>query len=130
MLLQATTAAADEPSWSSQLLLSLGAGIYEELVFRLMGIALLSLLLEDLLALPRAWASLIAVTASSLAFAWYHFWGTGVAVRPGLFAFYTLAGVYFAGVYVLRGFGIVVAVHAFYDVLIVSAPLLATADSG
>lgn len=116
--------------WASQLLLSFGAGIYEELVFRLLGIAVLGLLLEDVLALPRAWAGLIAVAVSSLAFAWYHFWGTGAPIAPGLFAFYAIAGVYFAGVYVLRGFGIVVAVHAFYDVLIVSAPLLASRGSG
>ena len=113
--------AADD--WRSGLLLSIGAGLYEELLFRLLAIALLGLLLEDVLALPRGWAALLAVAGSSLAFAWYHFWG-GMPIEAGRFAFYTLAGLYFAGLYVLRGFGVVVAVHAFYDVLIVSAPRL------
>lgn len=106
--------------WRSGLLLSIGAGLYEELLFRLLAIALLGILLEDVLALPRGWAGLLAVAASSLAFAWYHFWGTGVPIEATRFAFYTLAGLYFAGLYMLRGFGIVVATHAFYDVVIVS----------
>lgn len=110
--------------WRSGLLLSIGAGIYEELLFRLLAIALLGLLLEDVLALPRGWAALLAVAVSSLAFAWYHFWGTSQPMDAGRFAFYTLAGVYFAGLYMLRGFGVVVATHALYDVVIVSARML------
>ena len=116
--------------WASGLLLSIGAGVYEELVFRLMGIALLAVVFEDVLALPRGWSAVLAATGSSLAFAWYHFWGTGEPIDPTRFTFYTLAGLYFAGIYVLRGFGVVVAVHAFYDVLIVSAPRLAAWTHG
>ncbi|MFW5683061.1 MAG: CPBP family intramembrane glutamic endopeptidase, partial [Phycisphaeraceae bacterium] len=116
--------------WRSGLLLSIGAGIYEELLFRLLAIALLGLLLEDILALPRGWAALLAVAVSSLAFAWYHFWGTGMPIEATRFAFYTLAGLYFAGLYMLRGFGIVVATHAFYDVVIVSVRAMADPGTG
>ncbi len=41
----------------------------------------------------------------------------GVSIRK--VAFYFLAGLYFGGIYVLRGFGIVVAVHALYDIVTV-----------
>ncbi len=105
-------------SWQAQLVFSIGAGIYEELLFRLIAIALLHLLLVDVLAMPERLGAGLSIGLSALAFALYHF--------PSLEAFdlarclfYTAAGIYFAGVYVLRGFGIVVGCHAMYDVLVV-----------
>jgi len=48
--------------------LAIGAGIYEELVFRLIAFAVLSLLLHDLLGLPRRRTALAVVLISALAF--------------------------------------------------------------
>ena len=108
------------------LVFSVGAGIYEELLFRLIAIALIHMILVDLLALPDAWGATAAVTLSALAFALYHFppfWQSGEAFRAAFrwdhFIFFTIAGVYFAAIYILRGFGIVAATHAIYDVLVV-----------
>ena len=120
--------------WSTELgknlLLSLGAGLYEELVFRLILIALLHMLLVDLLALPAHWGAALAVLLSATAFGLYHFdhfdllqWDLK---QWRLMLFYTGAGVYFAAVYVLRGFGIVAACHAIYDVVVVTATHLHT----
>ncbi len=100
------------------LVLSVGAGVYEELIFRLVGIALLHFVLVDWLRIPRGWGAGITVGVTSLAFAYYHF-NDANPFHFGLMLFYTAAGVYFAGIYVLRGFGIVVAVHALYDILVV-----------
>ena len=65
-------------------------------------------------------ARTVALVLSSVAFAFYHplrdASGTFSATR---LAFYMLAGVYFGVIYLWRGFGIVVAVHAFYDILTV-----------
>ncbi|WP_432798605.1 lysostaphin resistance A-like protein [Poriferisphaera sp. WC338] len=108
------------PDLQAGLLLSVGAGIYEELLFRLIGIALLHTLLVDVLALPPYVGAMGAVLGSSLAFAWVH----PDAQALGMFAFYTVAGIYFAAVYLARGFGIVVATHALYDVIAVSSPLV------
>jgi len=112
-------------SWPAQMTLSIGAGIYEELLFRLIAIALLHFILVDVLALPSRWGAVMAVVLAALMFALYHPFPTYVPWRwsnadINRFVFYTLAGLYFAGVYVLRGFGIVVAVHAFYDIVVLS----------
>lgn len=103
--------------WRAKLILPIGAGIYEELVFRLIALVLLHLLLKDLLALPTQYATVAAVAISSVAFALYHF-SADDPFQWGRFAFYTLAGIYFAAIYLLRGFGIVVAVHALYNVVL------------
>ncbi|MFA9477047.1 type II CAAX prenyl endopeptidase Rce1 family protein [Phycisphaerales bacterium AB-hyl4] len=117
------------PDWSTGVVFSIGAGIYEELLFRLIAIALLHLLLVDLLGLPEHIGAVAAVVISAVAFALYHFpepnpwhWEAFVAgFDTGRFIFYTVAGVYLAAVYVLRGFGIVAATHAMYDVFVVTA---------
>ena len=118
-------AAGVPTEWKAQMVLSIGAGIYEELVFRLIAIALLHFILVDALGLPPLAGGWIAVTLAAVAFALYHpfdtynprHWPSSDWSR---FIFYTLAGFYFAGVYVLRGFGIVVGVHALYDVVVFS----------
>jgi len=115
----ATNARAD--MWLQQIVLSLGAGIYEELVFRLMLISLLSFLLIDVAELPKTTALAGIIVLSSLAFALQHHYPIGsepfVAAR---FAFRLLAGGYLASIFVLRGFGVAVGCHAFYDVIVVT----------
>ena len=101
-----------------KLVIALGAGIYEELLFRLVGIALVHLIAKDLLSLPEEVCTISAVALSSLGFALIHFIGGDNAFSMGKMIFYTVAGVYFAAIYLGRGFGIVVAVHALYDVLV------------
>jgi len=115
--LMATTGAADE------MIFAIGAGIYEELLFRLIAISLLHMVLIDVLALPKRLGTLAIVGLSALAFGLYHFptynfldWDAG---QWGRLVFYTGAGVYFAALFVVRGFGIVVGTHAMYDVLAV-----------
>ncbi len=105
--------------WQAQIVFSLGAGIYEELVFRLIAIALLHLVLVDLVGLKHGTGALIAIACSAVLFAGYHF--SGPASFDLLkFVFYAVAGLYLAWLYVLRGFGIVVATHALYDIFIVA----------
>lgn len=103
----------------AQLIFSIGAGIYEELVFRLMAIAVLHLLLVDLVGLKHSTGAVLAVLCSSVLFAAYHF-DSQASFEWLKFIFYFAAGVYLAWIYILRGFGIVAATHAFYDILIVA----------
>src|SRR4051812_40535462 len=103
---------------SSLIILSIGAGIYEELVFRLMILTLLHLLFLDLLKLRKGLSYLLMVFISSLLFAGYHYLGSEHFVWQ-TFAFRTAAGLYFGGVFVFRGFGITAGSHASYDILIV-----------
>jgi hypothetical protein len=99
--------------------ISIGAGIYEELLFRLVAIALFHTIAADLLRIRDGAAKVIAVFAAAVAFALYHdIMLPGGGLDPGRLAIYTLAGLYFGTVYILRGFGIVVAVHALYDLAV------------
>lgn len=107
-------------SLGARLTLSVGAGIYEELVFRLIVIAAVHLVAVDLLRLKPALGWAIAIVLSSAWFAWYHDIAPGGNLDLGLAAFYFAAGVYLAVLFVVRGFGIVVAVHAIYDIVVLT----------
>ncbi|MEX0774851.1 MAG: CPBP family intramembrane glutamic endopeptidase [Phycisphaeraceae bacterium] len=121
--LQLTLGAGQVSPWQAQAVFAIGAGIYEELLFRLVAIALLHFLLVDVLAVPDIWGSLAAIAISSVAFALYHFSGNrDFAWTP--FFLYTAAGVYLACVYVLRGIGIAAGTHAVYDILVIVVRLL------
>ncbi len=112
------TASAPEISMVDPLLLSVGAGIYEELLFRLIVITLLTMLLGDVARLKQVWAVAIAVIVSSLLFAAHHYQPIGAdAWSSSTFAFRAAAGAYLAAVFVLRGFGLAVGCHVFYDVM-------------
>lgn len=106
-------------SWKAEMILSLGAGIYEELVFRLFLIAGIHFLLVDVLRVAGRTGATGAVLISSLLFALVHFHRDNPFTFPA-FAFYFIAGFYFALIYLLRGFGIVVATHALYDICAVA----------
>jgi membrane protease YdiL (CAAX protease family) len=103
--------------WQSGVVLSLGAGIYEELVFRLICFTILNILLVDVLRCGKNPAHLTIVIGSALLFALYHYWSPQSApFRVSDFAFRTLAGVYFGLLFVTRGFGITAGAHASYDI--------------
>jgi membrane protease YdiL (CAAX protease family) len=112
-----------------QVVTYLGAGIYEEAIFRL---ALFSglLLLLRVLETPLVLASLLAALVSALLFSAAHHLGPyGQPYSNFLFLFRLLAGVYFAVLFQLRGYGIVVGAHAIYNVMVsVTAPETAAAS--
>ena len=96
----------------------LGAGVYEETLFRLMLVPVLFAILR-LLQMPQVLASSLAVTASALLFALAHHAGSpGEAFTWFAFIFRWMAGVFFAWVFVIRGFGIAVGTHTAYDILV------------
>ena len=100
-----------------------GAGIYEELLFRLMLIPTIAQALIWLGENPRSslWS---AAVVSSLAFAAAHyrmFVEQGDLFRWDTFAFRFIAGMIFATLFIYRGFGIAAASHTLYDVLVGTA---------
>ena len=96
----------------------LGAGVYEETMFRLLLVPLLFGLLR-LLQTPQILASALAVTGSALLFSLAHHAGMpGEPFTWFAFVFRWMAGVFFAWVFVIRGFGIAVGTHTAYDVLV------------
>ena len=104
---------------SRTLVLSLGAGLYEELVFRVLLVPLLAgvLLVTGRVGRNTAWG--VAVFVASLLFSWAHYVGPfGDPWALGSFLFRFLAGALFCLILVLRGFGIVTWTHALYDVFL------------
>lgn len=102
----------------------IGAGIYEELVFRLILICLLMLLFQDFLVFSKGYSIVFSVVISALLFSAHHHvffvnneFGTGEVFSAVKFIFRFLAGIYFAVLFAVRGFAITAGTHAFYDIL-------------
>ena len=103
---------------AAQVLTYIGAGIYEEVLFRLGLFLGLALLLRAVL-VPRTLALLLSAAAAAAAFAAAHHVGPyGEPMNAYVFLFRVLAGLYFTGLFVGRGFGVAVGAHAGYDVLV------------
>jgi membrane protease YdiL (CAAX protease family) len=101
-----------------------GAGVYEELLFRLMLLPAMAWGIRHLGA-PHRSATVLAVLASSAVFAAAHYvgrYGEPILVRDFAFwyglIFRFLAGVFFSVLFVVRGFGIAAGTHAGYDILV------------
>ena len=99
--------------------ISAGAGFHEELIFRAILMGGLAWLLTGLTGARRAW--LLALVLSSLAFSLAHHLGpVGETFTFAAFVYRTLAGVFFALVYQVRGFAVAAWTHALYDVYVLS----------
>lgn len=95
-----------------------GAGIYEEVLFRLLLLPACYAVFRVLRAGPKASATL-SVLGTSLMFALAHYVGpAGDSLVPYTFCFRAAAGAYLAVLFVTRGFGITVGAHAGYDLIV------------
>ncbi len=103
----------------TRLVMSLGAGVYEETVFRLGLLTGLGLLFERVFRMVH-WAALLAalLISSALFSAVHHLppYGDPFAIEP--FTFRLLAGLFFGALYKWRGFAVAVYTHAFYDIFV------------
>ncbi len=111
-------------SFTLDIITGIGAGIYEELVFRLLLIGLLMLFFETVLGVNRKKAIVISVIVSAVLFSLHHHFvfingrfARAEVLTLAPFIFRTIAGVYFATVFAVRGFGIVAVAHIFYDII-------------
>lgn len=113
----ALSAAAAAPTFGVTMLLYLGAGVWEEIVFRLVLLGGLVALTVNLLGGNRRVFATVALLVSSLAFSLFHHVGPLADPFDGrLFLFRTLAGLALGLLFLLRGLGICVYTHAFYNV--------------
>jgi membrane protease YdiL (CAAX protease family) len=103
----------------ARFVMSLGAGVYEETVFRLGLLSSLAFVLEKLVRIAR-WAALLgALLLSSAVFSAMHHlppYGDPLAIGP--FVFRVLAGIFFGLLFWRRGFAVAVYTHAFYDIFV------------
>jgi hypothetical protein len=105
--------------WTTQLMVSLGAGLYEELVFRVLLVGLIAALGTRILGWRPVTAGAVAVGAGAIIFSAFHYIGPfGDPLEAGSFTFRLIAGLFFSALFVMRGFGITAWTHALYDVFL------------
>ena len=103
-------------SWT-HLMVSLGAGIYEELLFRVLLVGALSAGARALLGWRPMTAGIAATVLGAAIFSAFHYIGPyGDQLQVYSFVFRMVAGLFFSALYLLRGFGITAWTHALYDV--------------
>jgi hypothetical protein len=113
----------EQLSLVTQLMISLGAGIYEELLFRVILVSGLAWLARRVFAWGPVATGIFAVILGALIFSAFHYVGPyGDPLELGSFLFRTVAGLLFSGLYMLRGFGITAWTHALYDVFLAVGP--------
>ncbi|MCH8961515.1 MAG: CPBP family intramembrane metalloprotease, partial [Bacteroidetes bacterium] len=113
---------AEQSVWT-KLALSIGAGLYEELLFRVLLVGGLYLLLKNVLSQNTA-AYMIAAIVGALLFSAVHYIGAlGDAFTVSSFMFRFLFGLALNVVFLVRGFGVAAWTHALYDVMIVTGML-------
>ena len=112
-------AAQENMGIGARLMLSLGAGLYEEILFRVLLVSGLLLLARRVLHWRPVLANTFAVGVGAVIFSAFHYIGAyGDPFRIDSFVFRAIAGVAFSALYVFRGFGITAWTHALYDVLV------------
>ena len=117
--------AVNEPleqlTYLQKLALSLGAGLYEELFFRVFLVSVFLYVFNKLFN-NKKWASIIAASIlSAVLFSVVHYMGSmGDYFTLDSFLFRFLFGLILNGIYVTRGFGVAAWTHALYDVIIVT----------
>jgi Type II CAAX prenyl endopeptidase Rce1-like len=110
-----------ELSAFSGIVMSLGAGFYEEIAFRVvlfgLGVSLVKLVLPALAPLQRTLAIVgWGLLAAALFSGWHHLGPFGEPFETGPFLFRWVCGLVFTLIYAFRGFAPAVWTHALYDV--------------
>ncbi len=111
--------------WRAGLTISLGAGLYEEMLFRMVGVTVLHMICVDLAKMTERVGTGLSIALSAAAFAAYHdVIGPGGHLDVLKAVSLAVAGIYFGLVFSVRGFGLAVGVHVLYDVyvLVLSRP--------
>ena len=102
-----------------QVTLAIGAGIYEEFLFRALLIAGLSGILGFVFMWDKTFKNIIAVVLSGGIFSAFHFMGEyGDFFSMELFLIRFFAGLILGVLYMYRGFGITAYTHSIYDLIV------------
>lgn len=102
-----------------QVTLAIGAGIYEEFLFRVLLIAGLSGILGFVFMWDKKFKNIIAVVLSGGIFSAFHFMGEyGDFFSMELFLIRFFAGLILGVLYMYRGFGITAYTHSIYDLIV------------
>lgn len=104
----------------TQIIYMLGAGVYEEFLFRLVMMGLLLIVVKKICGHIGSRHHMLILLISAVSFAIIHHIGSeSDNFSLYYFGFRTLAGVYFGWLYLVRGYGICAGTHAWYNLFVV-----------
>jgi len=102
------------------IVLALGAGIYEEFIFRVILITGFLFFFRDILKINDKVASVSAIICAAFLFALFHYLGPlGETLEFRSFAIRFGAGLFLSLLYILRGYGITAYTHTLYDLILI-----------
>jgi hypothetical protein len=104
------------PEFPRNVLAGVGAGIYEEILFRFLLLQGIVLVLHRGLGVGEISSVPFAIVSSAAAFSYAHHAIGGEPYTDAVFLYRALMGVILGAAFWLRGLGIVVYAHAFYNV--------------
>ena len=105
--------------WWTTLMVSLGAGLYEELFFRVLLVSAIAFAAKKALGMRALPAGALAVVLGAVIFSAFHYIGAyGDQLELQSFTFRMIGGLFFSALYLLRGFGITAWTHALYDIFL------------
>lgn len=106
---------------STRVMLSLGAGLYEELLFRVVIVGSLAWIGRRVFKWKPWTAGVVAAVTGAVIFSAFHYIGPfGDAFDIRSFVFRAIAGLFFSALFLVRGFGIAAWAHALYDIAVMS----------
>ncbi|MCD4824993.1 MAG: CPBP family intramembrane metalloprotease [Phycisphaerae bacterium] len=122
--LPAAVGATESPGLVSPAILeAVGAGVYEEFLFRLFFFGVAALLLIDLLQLPKKATTIGIILVSGVIFSMAHFsaaqWLGPETLDWHSFAFLATAGIWWGVLFIWRGYGVAAASHIWWNLLVV-----------
>ena len=102
------------------IILALGAGVYEEFIFRVILVSGFLFFLRDVLKMNSVISIFISIAAASLLFSVFHYIGSyGETFEFKSFAIRFGAGVFLSILYAFRGYGITAYTHTLYDLFVI-----------
>ncbi len=114
-----TLAQAGVPAGLAQrIVLACGAGVHEELVFRLILLTAMLWLFERALGIRRGLALALGFVITAALFSAAHHVIGGEPWRVGVFVYRLFCGLIFAAIFHWRGFAVAVYTHTLYDIYV------------
>tara|TARA_B100000401_G_C52657433_1_gene648506 strand:- start:549 stop:878 length:330 start_codon:yes stop_codon:yes gene_type:complete len=100
--------------------LSIGAGIWEELLFRYIMISSLLFIFNKAMYDFSLISYILIIVFASTLFSYYHFIGAvPELINFSIFIYRFVAGIILSVIFIFRGLGIAVYTHTFYDLYLV-----------
>ena len=102
-----------------QIVLSIGSGIFEEFVFRVLLVGGIALIVGIFIKKQYLYKMSISIIIAAIIFSIFHFVGEYADTpKISLFLLRLLAGIVLGYVYIFRGFGIAAYSHSFYNLIV------------